>query len=72
MAFQSIASPTEHYLVTSNPAELAGYAADPDASESDTERPFVDVDFPDEPQFAGEEDEFGAFGAAEHIPLDVA
>lgn len=28
VAFQSIASPTEHYLVTSNPAELAEYSDD--------------------------------------------
>jgi hypothetical protein len=26
VAFQSIASPTEHYLVTTNPAELSAYA----------------------------------------------
>jgi hypothetical protein len=26
VSFQAISSPTEHYLVTSNPAELADYA----------------------------------------------
>ena len=34
VAFQSIASPTEHYLVTSSPAELAAYADTTDADDS--------------------------------------
>ncbi|MFD9735695.1 VirB4 family type IV secretion system protein [Umezawaea sp. NPDC059074] len=40
VAFQSIASPTEHHLVTSNPAELAEYADDP----ADADTSFVDLD----------------------------
>ncbi|MGW4058638.1 VirB4 family type IV secretion system protein [Amycolatopsis sp. NPDC004747] len=40
VAFQSIASPVEHQLVTSNPAELAEYS---DAS-PETETSFVDLD----------------------------
>ncbi|WP_405657726.1 VirB4 family type IV secretion system protein [Streptomyces sp. NBC_00079] len=35
VAFQSIASPTEHYLVTTNPAELAAYAEEDAAQQSD-------------------------------------
>src|SRR5439155_4155294 len=34
VAFQSIASPTEHYLVTSNPAELAEYSDTPSVIEN--------------------------------------
>jgi type IV secretory pathway VirB4 component len=37
VAFQSIASPIEHFLVTSNPAELATYA------DSEADLPYVDV-----------------------------
>lgn len=40
VAFQSIASPTEHYLVTSNPAELA---ENPDSS-PDIDAAFVELD----------------------------
>ena len=39
VAFQSIASPTEHYLVTSNPAELAEYSDD----SSGIENSFVEL-----------------------------
>ncbi|HWO67462.1 MAG TPA: ATP-binding protein, partial [Umezawaea sp.] len=44
VAFHSIASPTEHYLVTSNPAELAAYA---DTAEpvDESEAAFVDLGF---------------------------
>ncbi len=45
VAFQSIASPTEHYLVTSSPAELAAYA---DTAEADDSTGFVDLGFGDE------------------------
>ncbi|MFD5089135.1 VirB4 family type IV secretion system protein [Amycolatopsis thailandensis] len=73
VAFQSIASPTEHYLVTSNPAELAGYAADVDPSESDTEeKSFVDLGFASEQAYAAQGDEFGSFGADDDIELDAA
>jgi hypothetical protein len=40
VAFQSIASPVEHHLVTSNPAEIAEYA---DAS-PEIESTFVELD----------------------------
>ncbi|EHR48349.1 protein of unknown function DUF87 [Saccharomonospora marina XMU15] len=73
VAFQSIASPTEHYLVTSNPAELAGYAADVDPGEADAEeQSFVDLGFASEQAYAAEGDEFGSFGADEDIELDAA
>jgi hypothetical protein len=39
VAFQSVASPTEHYLVTSNPAELAAYAA----AEPTDDLPYVEL-----------------------------
>ncbi|MCE7009917.1 DUF87 domain-containing protein [Kibdelosporangium philippinense] len=41
VAFQSIASPTEHYLVTSNPAELAEYAEHTHTADGD--QPYVDL-----------------------------
>jgi hypothetical protein len=73
VAFQSIASPTEHYLVTSNPAELAGYAADVDPGETDAEeQSFVDLGFASEQAYAAEGDEFGSFGADDDIELDAA
>ncbi|HEY3716332.1 MAG TPA: DUF87 domain-containing protein [Jatrophihabitantaceae bacterium] len=73
VAFQSIASPTEHYLVTSNPAELAGYAADVDPGEADTEeQSFVDLGFASGQAYAAEGDEFGSFGADDDIELDAA
>ncbi|WP_410593577.1 VirB4 family type IV secretion system protein [Amycolatopsis sp. lyj-23] len=73
VAFQSIASSTEHYLVTSNPAELAGYAADVDPGESDAEeQSFVDLGFASEQAYAAEGDEFGSFGADDDIELDAA
>ncbi|PSL57018.1 uncharacterized protein DUF87 [Saccharothrix carnea] len=65
VAFQSIASPTEHYLVTSNPAELAAYA---DTAEpvDEAEAAFVDLGV--------DGDEFGSdtdFGD-DQIHLDAA
>jgi type IV secretory system conjugative DNA transfer VirD4/TraG family protein len=62
VAFQSIASPTEHYLVTSNPAELAAYAdtAEP-VDESDTA--FVDLGV--------DGDEFGS-DSEDQVHLDAA
>jgi type IV secretory pathway VirB4 component len=69
VAFQSIASPTEHYLVTSNPAELAGYAADAGSHESDDEQSFVDLGFADQQTYAANGDEFGA---EDDIDLDAA
>jgi hypothetical protein len=72
VAFQSIASPTEHYLVTSNPAELAGYAENADTGEIDTEQSYVDLGFADEMPQAGDGDEFGSSGPDDHIELDAA
>jgi hypothetical protein len=40
VAFQSIASPAEHQLVTSNPAETAGYAD----TASEVENSFIELD----------------------------
>jgi type IV secretory pathway VirB4 component len=71
VAFQSIASPTEHYLVTSNPAELAGYADDVRTGEPDAEQSYVDLGFADESPKAAEGDEFGSFGTEDHIELDT-
>ncbi|WP_424187652.1 VirB4 family type IV secretion system protein [Actinokineospora sp. G85] len=50
VAFQSIASPTEHYLVTSNPAELAAYqdAGDTGGPVDEAEAAFVDLGFDDD------------------------
>lgn len=48
VAFQTIASPTEHYLVTSNPAELAAYTdntADTDEPRDEADAAFVDLGF---------------------------
>ncbi|GGN23762.1 hypothetical protein GCM10011609_76760 [Lentzea pudingi] len=73
VAFQSIASPTEHYLVTSDPAELAGYAADADPiGESDDEQSFVDLGFADQQAYAADGDEFGSFGAEDDLDLDAS
>jgi type IV secretory pathway VirB4 component len=72
VAFQSIASPTEHYLVTSNPAELAGYADNTDSGESDAEQSYVDLGFADEVAHTDGGDEFGSFGPDDHIELDAA
>ena len=71
VAFQSIASPTEHHLVTSNPAELAGYADNAESAESgsdsgsdvDGEQSYVDL---------GWADEFGSSGPDDQIELDAA
>ncbi|TWP46032.1 DUF87 domain-containing protein [Lentzea tibetensis] len=47
VAFHAIASPTEHYLVTSNPAELAAYA-DTAESTGEADTGFVDLGVGDE------------------------
>jgi hypothetical protein len=64
VAFQSIASPVEHQLVTSNPAEIAGYS---DTS-SGIENSFVELGA-DDP--AGIADSFDD-GNASQIELDAA
>lgn len=62
VAFQSIASPTEHYLVTSNPAELAGYAENTDTGDADAEQSYVDLGFADDTPQGDGGDEFGSAG----------
>lgn len=68
VAFQSIASPTEHYLVTSNPAELAAYndTGDTGGAVDEADAAFVDLGV--------DGDEFGSdtdFGD-DQIHLDAA
>ncbi|WP_158853149.1 VirB4 family type IV secretion system protein [Saccharothrix deserti] len=64
VAFQSIASPTEHYLVTSNPAELAAYANTAEPVD-EAEAAFVDLGF--------DGDEFGSdSGDDDQVHLDAA
>ncbi|USX56411.1 VirB4 family type IV secretion system protein [Lentzea sp. HUAS12] len=61
VAFQSIASPAEHYLVTSNPAEIAAHADTGSAEEAATS--FVDLGI--------EGDEFGS-GVDDDVHLDAS
>jgi hypothetical protein len=73
VAFQSIASPTEHYLVTSNPAELARYAEDTELTDTDSEQAYVDLGAADETHYPFEGDEFGSADSDDaHIELDAA
>jgi hypothetical protein len=72
VAFQSIASPTEHYLVTSNPAELAGYAENADTGDADAEQSYVDLGSADDTPQGDGGDEFGSAGPDDHIELDAA
>jgi len=64
VAFQSIASPVEHELVTSNPAEIAGYS---DAA-SGIENSFVELGADDATGIADSFDD----GDASQIELDAA
>lgn len=64
VAFQSIASPVEHELVTSNPAEIAGYS---DAS-SGIENSFVELGADDDTGIVDSFDD----GDASQIELDAA
>ncbi len=59
VAFQSIASPTEHYLVTSDPAELADYAADADLTDPGADGSYLDLGALAEDNALIEGDEFG-------------
>jgi type IV secretory pathway VirB4 component len=76
VAFQSIASPTEHYLVTSNPAELARYAAEGDIDASlDAEQSYVDLGWADgtaDEHRARATDELGSGEEGDQIGLDAA
>ncbi|UOZ03420.1 VirB4 family type IV secretion system protein [Amycolatopsis sp. WQ 127309] len=50
VAFQSLASPAENYLVTTDPAELAGFAEDlPDIRESPHAEAYIDLGTVDQP-----------------------
>jgi hypothetical protein len=44
VAFQAISSPTEHHLVTSDPAELADYAENRDFADSGSGQAYVDLE----------------------------
>lgn len=73
VAFQSIASPTEHYLVTSNPAELAAYAENEDIGDPDGEQSYVDVGVADDSGHPTDGDQFDIDDSADsHIELDAA
>jgi len=68
VAFQSTASPTEHHLVTSNPAELAAYADTAEVGEQ-ADSAFVDLGF-DGDGYRADGDESGS--DADEIHLDAA
>ena len=77
VAFETIASPAEHYLVTTDPAELAGYAADGEAGDSaDSEQSYLDLGWADDAADGENEltdtGEFGRFGSDDQIDLDAA
>ncbi|HEX4103516.1 MAG TPA: DUF87 domain-containing protein [Pseudonocardiaceae bacterium] len=72
VAFQSIASPTEHYLVTSNPAELAAYTDTTNTGDSDVGQSYVDLGFTDESPQTAETDQFGSSNPDDHIELNAA
>jgi hypothetical protein len=63
VAFQSIASPVEHQLVTSNPAEIAGYSD----TASGIEESFVELGAADDSGIADAFDD----GDASQIELDA-
>ncbi|SEP50557.1 VirB4 family type IV secretion system protein [Amycolatopsis saalfeldensis] len=64
VAFQSIASPVEHQLVTSNPAEIAGYSD----NSSGIETSYVELGADDDAEIADSFDD----GDASQIELDAA
>ncbi|MCA1693279.1 MAG: conjugal transfer protein TraC, partial [Actinobacteria bacterium] len=74
VAFQAIASPTEHCLVTSDPAELADYANDAYAAGADTAGSYVDLGFVGDSHTTIDGDEFGSYsqGSDPQIDLDAA
>ncbi|GLZ37857.1 DUF87 domain-containing protein [Actinokineospora sp. NBRC 105648] len=65
IAFQTIASPVENYLVTTDPAELSQYADNADSPVDDS---LVDLGAPDAEYFGDEFEE----GPAGHVHLDTA
>ncbi|MGH4009916.1 MAG: VirB4 family type IV secretion system protein [Pseudonocardiaceae bacterium] len=60
VAFQAIASPVEHSLVTSNPAELADWAETGDAADSGSEHAYLDLGPATENYTPIEGEEFGS------------
>lgn len=72
VAFQAIASPTEHCLATSDPAELADYSTD--EHRANTTASYVDLGFVDESHAPIESDEFSSYsdGGDGQIILDAA
>ncbi len=81
VAFHAIASPTEHYLVTSNPAELAAYhdAGDTTDPGDAADTAFVDLGFGDDESAFSQPtdgDEFGSGAGSgsddDQVTLDAA
>jgi type IV secretory pathway VirB4 component len=72
VAFQAIASPTEHRLVTSDPAELADYSTD--EHRANTTASYVDLGFMGESHSPVDGDEFGSYSDGDdgQIILDAA
>jgi len=68
VAFQAIASPTEHCLATSDPAELADYPND-DLPHTDPAGSYVDLGFVDQSHPDG--DEFGAYSDGGDVQIDL-
>jgi hypothetical protein len=70
VAFQSIASPTEHSLVTSDPAELAHDAG---SAHGEAGAAYVDLGLADPSEGLSEGDEFGSLSISDgaQIELDV-
>jgi hypothetical protein len=74
VAFQSIASPTEHFLATSDPAELADYADDGHLVSADTAESSVDLGLGGQSRTLIDGDEFGSPSCDDdaQIELDIA
>jgi type IV secretory pathway VirB4 component len=65
VAFQSIASPTEHYLVTSDPAELA------DSEHCDAGTAYVNLGLSGQSDTPIEGDEFGAHSTSDGTQIEL-
>lgn len=74
VAFESLASPTENFLVTTDPAELARFADhDPDATDSGLADAYVDLEpAGDADSVAGAEPSGDGFDDAEQVDLGPA
>ena len=69
VAFQAIASPTEHCLATSDPAELADYPHDADFTSTDPAGSYVDLGFVEQSHPDG--DEFGSHSDGGDVQIDL-